>query len=79
MNIVLFEDFGYLNLLPLTWLRPETSGGMVRFVDTQFDAERTVSEARRVFPGMRDIAVEGMPLRSIFITLARRQYAAESR
>ncbi|MBI5866322.1 MAG: hypothetical protein HZB38_17770, partial [Planctomycetes bacterium] len=37
MNIVLFEDEGYINLLPLTWLRPafELRCGRDRLIDKQ--------------------------------------------
>jgi hypothetical protein len=44
---------------------------VVRFVETRFDAERTAAEVRRVFPECRDMRAEGMPLRSIFVTLAK--------
>jgi ABC-2 type transport system ATP-binding protein len=56
---------------PAHWLRRETSPALVRFVETQFDAERTCSEIRRLFGGVRNISVNPMPLRAIFITLAR--------
>ena len=61
---------------PACWLKPDTSGAVVRFVDTQFDQERTVARVRRLFPACRDVAVNGMPLRSIFVTLARAGRAA---
>ncbi len=61
---------------PSCWLKPETSGAVVRFIDTQFDEERTVAQVRSVFPGVRDMAVNGMPLRSIFVTLAKSSRAA---
>jgi ABC-2 type transport system ATP-binding protein len=61
---------------PKSWLAPEAAGGVVRFVDTQFHEERTPAEVRRVFPDVREIAVSGMPLRSIFTTLAKAGRAA---
>jgi ABC-2 type transport system ATP-binding protein len=61
---------------PRSWLSPERAYGVVRFVEMQFHAERTASEVRRVFPGFRDIAVSAMPLRSIFVTLAKAARAA---
>ena len=57
---------------PAAWLRPEASGAVVRFVDTQFDAEATPAAVRGVFPSVRDLAVTAMPLRAIFVTLAKR-------
>jgi ABC-2 type transport system ATP-binding protein len=56
---------------PPNWLEPETVGPVVRFVETHFDAERTIAEVNRLFPGRRDMAANGMPLRSIFVTLAK--------
>jgi ABC-2 type transport system ATP-binding protein len=59
------------NPLPSAWLRPETSPSMVRFVDTAFHPEATPAEVNRVFPGVRAINANPIPLRSIFLTLAR--------
>ncbi len=56
---------------PPNWLRPEGSPGFVRFVETKFDPERTSSEVRRLFGSVRNISVNAMPLRAIFVTLAR--------
>jgi len=64
-------------LLPLDrpwpdhWLRTETSPALVRFVETRFDPERTADEIRRLFGDVRNISAHPMPLRSIFVTLAR--------
>ncbi|MGA2134709.1 MAG: ABC transporter ATP-binding protein [Bryobacteraceae bacterium] len=56
---------------PAAWLRPEASPALVRFVESRFDPERTASEIRRLFGGVREISVHPMPLRAIFLTLAR--------
>ncbi len=56
---------------PAHWLRPETAPALVRFVETRFDAERTTDEIRRLFGEVRNISVHPMPLRAIFVTLAR--------
>jgi len=56
---------------PERWLRPETAAAVVRFVDTQFDEERTPEEVRHLFPQCAEMAVNAMPLRSIFVTLAK--------
>jgi ABC-2 type transport system ATP-binding protein len=58
---------------PEQWLPPETSQTLVRFVDTCFELERTTSEIRRLFSGVRHISTRPMPLRAIFVTLARRR------
>jgi ABC-2 type transport system ATP-binding protein len=56
---------------PAHWLRPETSPALVRFVETHFDAERTTDEIRCLFGEVRNISTHPMPLRAIFVTLAR--------
>jgi ABC-2 type transport system ATP-binding protein len=56
---------------PSKWLQPETVGPVIRFVETQFDAVRTASEVQQLFPDYRDMAVNGLPLRTIFVTLAK--------
>jgi ABC-2 type transport system ATP-binding protein len=56
---------------PTTWLTPERSSAVVRFVETKFERERTLAEVRRVFGDARHIELTAMPLRSIFVTLAK--------
>jgi ABC-2 type transport system ATP-binding protein len=56
---------------PANWLQPEIAGPVVRFIDTRFDEQRTATEARRMFPEFRDMAADAMPLRSIFVSLAK--------
>jgi ABC-2 type transport system ATP-binding protein len=57
--------------LPGTWLNTEQSAAVVRFVDTQFDRERTIAEVHRLFGNTHRISVSPMPLRAIFVTLAK--------
>jgi ABC-2 type transport system ATP-binding protein len=56
---------------PANWLNKEQSGVIVRFVDTHFDHERTLAEVRGLFRNVKQIAVKAMPLRSIFVTMAK--------
>jgi ABC-2 type transport system ATP-binding protein len=56
---------------PANWLRPETSPTLVRFVETRFEPERTNSQIRRLFGNVLHVSVNPMPLREIFVTLAR--------
>jgi ABC-2 type transport system ATP-binding protein len=56
---------------PARWLRPEVSPALVRFIDTRFDPERTTAEVRDLFSGVRDISTRPLPLRTIFLTMAR--------
>ncbi len=57
--------------LPPTWLNAEQSTTVIRFVDSQFDQERTLAEVHRLFGNAGQISVNPMPLRAIFITLAK--------
>jgi len=56
---------------PRQWLQPESSGTLVRFVDSQFDRDRTAAEVRRLFGDASRVAATPMSLRAIFVTLAR--------
>lgn len=56
---------------PAGWLNTEHSAAVVRFVDTQFDEDRTIAEVHRLFGNARQISVNPMPLRAIFVTLAK--------
>lgn len=57
--------------LPGAWLNAEQSAALVRFVDSQFDQQRTVAEIHRVFGEIHQISVNPMPLRAIFVNLAK--------
>jgi ABC-2 type transport system ATP-binding protein len=61
---------------PPSWLQLESSGPVLRFIDTQFDPERTPAQVRSLFPNVRDIGANGMPLRSIFVALAKARRSA---
>lgn len=56
---------------PASWLRPESSPAFVRFVESRFEPGRTESDIRRLFGQARQVSMEPMPLREIFVTLAR--------
>jgi ABC-2 type transport system ATP-binding protein len=58
--------------MPADWLQLEIAGTVVRFVDSRFDEQATAERARAVFPNYRDLAVNGMPLRAIFVALAKK-------
>ena len=57
--------------LPKTWVRAETTAALVRFVETQWHPERTASEIKEVFPTATDYQANAMPLRAIFVALAK--------
>jgi ABC-2 type transport system ATP-binding protein len=56
---------------PAAWINTERSAAVVRFVDTQFEQDRTMAEVQRVFRTPQQVSVKAMPLRSIFVTLAK--------
>ena len=56
---------------PENWLPLERRQLVVSFVDTRFDPERTPAEVSRHFQNVRQISVEPMPLREIFLSVAR--------
>jgi ABC-2 type transport system ATP-binding protein len=58
--------------LPADWMHLEISGPVVRFVDTRYHPDNSAELARSVFPAYRDMAVNGMPLRAIFVALAKK-------
>jgi ABC-2 type transport system ATP-binding protein len=56
---------------PANWLRPETSPVLIRFIETLFEPERTHSQIRQIFGNVQQVSMHPMPLRDIFVTLAR--------
>jgi ABC-2 type transport system ATP-binding protein len=56
---------------PAAWLSREQSATVVRFVDSHFEQARTMAEVRGVFGDVQQINVSAMPLRAIFVTLAK--------
>ena len=56
---------------PANWVRPDSTQAVIRFVETRFDPERTNTEIRHLFSRVKQVSVNPMSLRAIFITLAR--------
>jgi len=56
---------------PDTWMQVQSSGNVVRFIASRFDADRTIAEIKEVFGEVRDVVVTPMSLRSIFVAMAR--------
>jgi ABC-2 type transport system ATP-binding protein len=57
--------------VPASWLLPQAVGRVIRFVDTSFSDSDSPAGIRAVLPAARDIQAVPMPLRQIFIALAR--------
>jgi len=58
--------------LPASWLQAKASGAVVRFVESQFDADRTAAEITRVFGDVKEVMFRAMGLRAIFLAMARK-------
>jgi ABC-2 type transport system ATP-binding protein len=56
---------------PRHWVNVERSGSMIRFVDMQFERERTMRDIKGLFHDVKQVDASPMPLRSIFVTLAK--------
>ena len=56
---------------PETWLNAQQSAAVFRFVDSQFEEERTMADVRRMFGDQAQVTVNPLPLRTIFVTLAK--------
>src|SRR6266700_105316 len=56
---------------PASWLQRQGTPARVRFVETRFDQEQTTTEIRRRFGTVEHLSINPMPLRAIFIALAR--------
>jgi ABC-2 type transport system ATP-binding protein len=76
VEVTLGEPSGLPGNWPEDWLQPETSPAMVRFIDTHFDEDTIGERVRSLFPHMTDISARAMPLREIFVTLAREERKA---
>lgn len=57
--------------IPHTWLRVEAGNAVVRFVDSDFHGQATVDRLAELFPSAGYISIEPMPLRSIFLAIAK--------
>jgi ABC-2 type transport system ATP-binding protein len=63
---------------PDNWSKPRMSGAVVRFVENRFDAHRTPAAISECFPAALNVSINPMPLREIFVSLARQSRRAAS-
>ena len=61
---------------PEDWLAPQSAGNVIRYTDSQYREDESEARIHRIFPQAADVSLSPMSLRSIFVTLARRQKAA---
>ena len=57
--------------LPDSWLLAEKAGQVVRFVDSRYREEAGDQAIRNSLPGLKDLTVQPMSLKAIFLALAR--------
>jgi ABC-2 type transport system ATP-binding protein len=57
--------------LPPTWLQPASADHVVHFIHSGYRGPSSDHEIAAVFPSARDITIDPMPLRSIFLALAK--------
>jgi ABC-2 type transport system ATP-binding protein len=65
--------------IPLTWLQLEAGDAVIRFVDSNFHAQTTPRELAEIFPTAGNISIEPIPLRSIFLAIAKTGRAAQGK
>jgi ABC-2 type transport system ATP-binding protein len=58
---------------PADWLQVEVNGAVVRFVHSGFAGDPTERALREVFPSARDLSLDPIPLRAIFLAIAKSQ------
>ena len=56
---------------PASWLQPEVSDCVVRFVHSNYKQQITERELVDIFPSARNFSFDPMPLRSIFLAIAK--------
>jgi ABC-2 type transport system ATP-binding protein len=56
---------------PPNWMQMSNSSAVVRFTESQFDAERSAADIRRIFGEPRNITFSPMSLRAIFLAMAK--------
>jgi ABC-2 type transport system ATP-binding protein len=76
VEIIRHSDTPLPTALPDTWLQTQSSGAVVRFVDSRFDEQRATAEIARVFGSVKDTQFRPLTLRSIFLAMARKSTEA---
>jgi ABC-2 type transport system ATP-binding protein len=72
VEITLEVERGLPAATPGNWLQVKVAGGVVRFVESQFDEEMTKQQIQGAFGEVREVAFRAMGLRAIFLAMARK-------
>ena len=57
--------------IPSAWLQAQASDSVVRFVHSGYRQHETERELAQAFPAARDVSFDPMPLRAIFLAIAK--------
>jgi len=57
--------------IPNTWLQAQASDSVIRFIDSGYRRYVSERELAEIFPAARSFSCDPMPLRSIFLAIAR--------
>jgi ABC-2 type transport system ATP-binding protein len=60
---------------PATWLNPESTASVYRFIHTNAEADDLEQQVRSLLPHATEIQSEPMTLRTIFLTIAKSNQA----
>ncbi|HEY3706527.1 MAG TPA: ABC transporter ATP-binding protein [Terracidiphilus sp.] len=71
ITITLAEPLAQQFSPPAHWLQCESVDRVLRFVDSGYQEAASREELAAVFPGARDIAIQPMSLRAIFLAVAK--------
>jgi ABC-2 type transport system ATP-binding protein len=56
-----------------SWRQVQASGTIVRFIESQFDPEKTPAEIERVFGETKEVSFRPIGLRAIFLSMAKKK------
>jgi ABC-2 type transport system ATP-binding protein len=59
--------------LPASWMQASSAATVVRFIESDFNEERTTAETTKIFGEYRNLTFTPMSLRSIFLATAKTQ------
>jgi ABC-2 type transport system ATP-binding protein len=71
VTVTLSEPTAPRDQYPAGWLNVETADGLFRFVHRDFQGDPSSAEVRELLPDAGEIRFEAMPLRSIFLAIAK--------
>jgi ABC-2 type transport system ATP-binding protein len=71
IEVILDDSIASTRDLPPAWLNPERSSTVLRFTHSRYTPEQADQEIQGCLSGIRDITVRSIPLRSIFVALAK--------